>query len=80
MESGPPSSSQMDHPVARPPSSAAGPHCPGCGIPIVWSGNPTRPFCSLRCKLIDLGVWLDEAYRVAGDGESAHRDARPGEP
>lgn len=29
--------------------------------------NPCRPFCSERCRLIDLGQWLDEDYRVAGD-------------
>jgi len=66
--------------MACPAAPAGEPRCAGCGVAIAWDGNPTRPFCSLRCKLIDLGVWLDEAYRVAGDGESAHRDARPGEP
>lgn len=25
---------------------------------------PTFPFCSERCKLVDLGAWLDEAYRI----------------
>jgi endogenous inhibitor of DNA gyrase (YacG/DUF329 family) len=34
---------------------------------VEWSGNPHRPFCSLTCRLVDLGVWLDERYRVAGD-------------
>jgi len=34
---------------------------------MAWSGNPHRPFCSLGCRLIDLGVWLDERYRVPGD-------------
>jgi len=29
--------------------------------------NPFRPFCSERCRLIDLGQWLEEDYRVAGD-------------
>jgi endogenous inhibitor of DNA gyrase (YacG/DUF329 family) len=41
-------------------------HCPRCGIAIAWSGNPHRPFCSLACRLIDLGVWLDERYRIPG--------------
>jgi endogenous inhibitor of DNA gyrase (YacG/DUF329 family) len=27
-------------------------------------GNPHRPFCSLTCRLLDLGVWLDEGYRI----------------
>lgn len=40
--------------------------CPRCGIHRAWTGNPHRPFCSLTCRLIDLGDWLDERYRVAG--------------
>jgi hypothetical protein len=31
------------------------------------AANPFRPFCSERCRLIDLGQWLEEDYRVAGD-------------
>ena len=31
--------------------------CPRCGEPSVWEGNEFRPFCSERCKLIDLGAW-----------------------
>ena len=39
--------------------------CPQCGVPTPWSpGNPYRPFCTERCKLIDLGQWASEAYRV----------------
>lgn len=34
---------------------------------MVWVGNPARPFCSVTCKLIDLGGWLDQRYRVAGE-------------
>lgn len=40
--------------------------CPGCGRRNPWSGNPQRPFCSLECRLLDLGRWLDERYRIAG--------------
>jgi endogenous inhibitor of DNA gyrase (YacG/DUF329 family) len=43
--------------------------CPRCGVLIRWGGNPYRPFCSERCKLIDLGQWVDEGYRL--DGEKA---------
>jgi endogenous inhibitor of DNA gyrase (YacG/DUF329 family) len=33
---------------------------------VTWSdASPFRPFCSERCKLIDLGAWADERYRVA---------------
>ncbi|TMG90002.1 MAG: DNA gyrase inhibitor YacG [Betaproteobacteria bacterium] len=39
--------------------------CPRCGTQVAWSpGNPYRPFCSERCKLIDLGDWAMEKYRV----------------
>ena len=39
--------------------------CPQCGGESVWSPeNRFRPFCSERCKLIDLGAWASEAYRV----------------
>ncbi len=40
-------------------------HCPQCNAAIVWSiDNPYRPFCSERCKLIDLGQWATGAYRI----------------
>ncbi|GAB3049605.1 DNA gyrase inhibitor YacG [Acinetobacter apis] len=29
-----------------------------------WQDNPFRPFCSDRCKLIDLGAWANEEYRL----------------
>lgn len=38
--------------------------CPQCRKPTVWEGNPDRPFCSARCRLIDLGAWADESYRI----------------
>jgi endogenous inhibitor of DNA gyrase (YacG/DUF329 family) len=38
---------------------------------VVWKGNPNRPFCSLSCRLIDLGVWLDERYRIPGESMAA---------
>ena len=38
--------------------------CPRCRKKTTWENNPHRPFCSERCRLIDLGVWLDEGYRV----------------
>ena len=38
--------------------------CPQCGKPSHWTDNPSRPFCSERCKLIDLGAWANEEYRV----------------
>lgn len=39
--------------------------CPQCGKSVKWvSANPWRPFCSERCKLIDLGAWATESYRI----------------
>jgi uncharacterized protein len=41
--------------------------CPTCGHATSWNANPQRPFCSLACRLIDLGVWLDEGYVMPGE-------------
>lgn len=39
--------------------------CPTCRTPVVWRGESQyRPFCSRRCKLIDLGEWAQERYTV----------------
>jgi endogenous inhibitor of DNA gyrase (YacG/DUF329 family) len=39
--------------------------CPTCGNPVAWlPENKWKPFCSERCKLIDLGEWATEKYRV----------------
>ena len=51
--------------------------CPRCGAQVAWStDNPYRPFCSERCKLIDLGDWAMEKYRVAVEED---KDAPDGE-
>ncbi|WP_224745953.1 DNA gyrase inhibitor YacG [Neiella litorisoli] len=42
--------------------------CPTCQKQVEWSTeNKFRPFCSERCKLIDLGEWADESHRIAGE-------------
>jgi endogenous inhibitor of DNA gyrase (YacG/DUF329 family) len=39
--------------------------CPRCGKGSPWTTeNAYRPFCSERCKLIDLGQWASESYRI----------------
>lgn len=44
--------------------------CPHCGRAAVYGpDNPFRPFCSERCRMVDLGHWADERYRVP-----AHED------
>ncbi len=41
--------------------------CPTCRKAVVKDGNPRYPFCNERCRLIDLGKWIDEEYRVPGE-------------
>jgi endogenous inhibitor of DNA gyrase (YacG/DUF329 family) len=42
--------------------------CPSCGKSLEWSGaNRWRPFCSERCKLIDLGAWISEQHSIPGE-------------
>lgn len=41
--------------------------CPQCSQQVMWPETPTYPFCSERCRLIDLGVWATEGYRIAGE-------------
>jgi endogenous inhibitor of DNA gyrase (YacG/DUF329 family) len=40
--------------------------CPTCNKQFEWENNPFRPFCSERCKLVDLSKWVSEEYRVPG--------------
>ncbi len=42
--------------------------CPTCGKAVTWSPTEKwRPFCSERCKLIDLGEWFAEEKRIPGE-------------
>jgi len=59
--------------MSKPPIVA----CPQCGKEHTWdTANRFRPFCCERCKMIDLGKWANEEYRVEvrerdhGDQES----------
>lgn len=41
--------------------------CPHCGKAVPWTAASSfRPFCSERCRLIDLGAWASESHRIAG--------------
>jgi len=60
------------------------PRCPICRRPAQpRAQNGAFPFCSERCKLIDLGKWLSEDYRVPTQDEpldeSGSADERPNE-
>jgi len=57
--------------------------CPRCGAQVTWGPqSPFRPFCSQRCKMVDLGAWATEQYRVPaserteGEGDDTAPDAR----
>ncbi|HEX4376842.1 MAG TPA: DNA gyrase inhibitor YacG [Steroidobacteraceae bacterium] len=52
--------------------------CPTCGREIEWSDRfPARPFCSDRCRLIDLGAWLSEDHAIHGDPVAADDGSLP---
>jgi endogenous inhibitor of DNA gyrase (YacG/DUF329 family) len=53
-------------------------NCPICGKPVEWRAeNAFRPFCSERCKRIDLGAWANEEYRVPASVPDAQGDDSP---
>ena len=57
--------------------------CPRCGKDVVWdTANRYRPFCSERCRLIDLGAWANEDYRVPVEDDQDDFESVPeqGEP
>ncbi len=56
--------------------------CPTCGKPVPWTEESRwRPFCSERCRLIDLGEWIDETRRIPAEDDQplsdSVRDAHP---
>jgi endogenous inhibitor of DNA gyrase (YacG/DUF329 family) len=51
--------------------------CPTCDKETTFEGNPTRPFCSERCKLIDLGRWAGGEYRVPSGEKPPAEAHRP---
>lgn len=48
--------------------------CPTCHTEVAWEENTYRPFCSERCKLIDLGQWATEQYRIAGSNRATEKE------
>ncbi|HWL85533.1 MAG TPA: DNA gyrase inhibitor YacG [Polyangiaceae bacterium] len=50
----------------------SGARCPSCNKKMTDAMREARPFCSARCRAIDLGRWLNGEYRIAStdtDGE-----------
>lgn len=45
-------------------------NCPTCDKPVPWTSEQKwRPFCSERCRLIDLGQWFNEEHRIPSESE-----------
>ena len=59
--------------------NSQGPRCPICKreIPAADRAGPFRPFCSSRCKTVDLGSWLDASYRIGSAVAEEDLDASP---
>jgi endogenous inhibitor of DNA gyrase (YacG/DUF329 family) len=55
--------------------------CPRCGKETDYKESPFRPFCSERCKLLDLGNWVSNTYRIPGEkaAENGNGSAIPQE-
>ena len=49
--------------------------CPTCQTSVIWNEESKyRPFCSQRCRLIDLGEWAQEKYTVAAEEDDSLSD------
>jgi hypothetical protein len=51
--------------------------CPTCRRKGPWKDQPHAPFCSGRCKLVDLGKWLGEEYRISSPLAPEHLEGMP---
>jgi endogenous inhibitor of DNA gyrase (YacG/DUF329 family) len=52
--------------------------CPSCRVEVEWEGNLFRPFCSERCRALDLGAWVSEHYRIPGERVASTAGAKAG--
>lgn len=53
-------------------------NCPTCNASVSWTAeNRWKPFCSERCKLIDLGQWAAEKYRVPAEEQEPESEDTP---
>jgi hypothetical protein len=53
--------------------------CPTCKTEVQWENNPHRPFCSERCRLIDLGAWATEKYKIPPKKQDVDADNDDGD-
>lgn len=52
--------------------------CPTCGKKVIWAAESRfRPFCSERCKLVDLGDWAAERHVIPGNTNDVTDEGAP---
>ena len=54
--------------------------CPTCRRELDWTDAPYRPFCSERCRLIDLGAWLSGQHAIPGSADDETGEEAPAAP
>jgi hypothetical protein len=54
--------------------------CPICRKPVAWEQVATRPFCSERCRIMDLAAWSSADYRIAEDPALEDGEGWSGDP
>lgn len=65
--------------TSDPPPKRRSVACPTCKGPSLYAPeNPYRPFCSRRCRDIDLGAWASESYRVEAESPPDDEAGRAG--
>lgn len=60
--------------------SPKGVKCPTCRREIDWESSPFKPFCSERCRMIDLGAWLSEQRSIPADATHSESESEGGLP
>ncbi len=54
--------------------------CPICDKSVAWNADyPFRPFCSERCKNVDLGAWASERYAISDARHTGEDNEEPGD-
>lgn len=53
-------------------------NCPKCQKEVLWNKTSVyRPFCSKRCKLLDLGAWATEEHAIPGEDQAEEFSITP---
>ncbi len=70
--------SDSTRPRANSAAKARTVRCPACGGPSRYApDNAYRPFCSERCKMVDLGAWANESFRVEAPEDDGQVSQQP---